>query len=214
MERIEAFNNNCTLVAVKAVMAGTADDTAILAAFREEGYVNNQGMTHYRWTNAAKRLGLELETVKIPRRDGKYVCRENRWGELKEVYVSGRYTITEFCKDNPVGVFFVSLATHAIVIVDGKIHDPNCIWNGTGRGVKQVKRVLNSPLQAVPEGKISTLKLGKPMTKGFERRSDALMYIREHGPQFIEILIRETSYTKADGAWDVKRGNLRYVEGS
>lgn len=33
------------------------------------------------------------------------------------------YTVSEFCKDNPIGVFILGTGTHAIAIVDGTIYD-------------------------------------------------------------------------------------------
>ena len=33
------------------------------------------------------------------------------------------YTVSEFCKDNPIGVFVLGTGTHAIAIVDGTIYD-------------------------------------------------------------------------------------------
>ena len=174
-ERIEAFGNNCTLVAVKSVLNGTKTDEEILMAFRDEGYVDNRGMTHLKWTTAAKRLGLELETVRLPKREFYYKNHTNYWGERFKIYVQKRYTLREFCKDNPEGVFFISTRNHALVIVDGCIWDPNCVGSSMARGVEAAKRVLNSPLKRVTTGKIQRLNMGQTITKSWYRRESAIV---------------------------------------
>lgn len=214
MEKIEAFNNNCTLVAVKSVLNGSRSDAEILAAFREEGYVDNRGMTHSRWTNAAARLGLELETVKITRpRGGKWMRRRHPWqweDEEPEIeyYKRAQYTLAQFCKDNPVGTFFVSLHRHAIVVVDGMVWDPNCVFSGMSRGVEAAKLVKNSPLKRITGGRIRSLKIGRGASG--KRRLSALNHLTQHGPTTGRELVANTEYTQADLDWDEKRGNLVY----
>lgn len=216
-ERIEAFNNNCTLVAVKFVLNGTKTDDEILAAFREQGYVDNHGMRHNQWTDAAANLGLNLVKVKIPRKEGKYVLarREDSWGDEMTVrrWVPGRYTLAEFCKDHPYGTFLVSLKWHAVVVTDGKLWDPNCAQQTMARGVEAAKEVINAPEIKI-SGKITWVPAGKIGSQTWERRATARAYIDAMGGAGVdaEELITKTKYTRADYDWDVKRGNLRFKQ--
>lgn len=215
-ERIEAFNNNCTLVAVKFVLNGTKTDDELLAAFRKEGYVDNEGMTHIRWTTAATHLGLQLAKVKIPQREGKYVTQNRRdsygdW-DLVHRWVPGRYTLAEFCKDHPYGTFFVSLRAHAVVVTDGKLWDPNCVSQTMARGVVAAQEVLNAPTIKIG-GPITWIPPGKVGTQTWDRRATARAYIDAMGRGVeAEELIAKTKYTKADYEWDLKRGNLKFEQ--
>ncbi|AAT69521.1 gp45 [Alphaproteobacteria phage PhiJL001] len=211
MEKIESFNNNCTLVAVKAVMNGTKTDDEILAAFRGRGYEDNQGMTHSKWTGAARDLGLSLRSVALPRRGYKWVSYTSWHGEEWERRVRVKYTLKEFCEAHPRGVFLVSVPGHAFVVVHGQVWDPNCVHQTMARHVEAVKEVLNPPLNEIcHDGKIRSLRTGRVGSKSFQRRWSAVAYIQEHGPQTGETLVRETEYTQADFEFDKKRGNLRY----
>lgn len=223
-ERIEAFNNNCTLVAVKFVLNGTKTDDELLAAFRAEGYIDNHGMRHERWTGAAERLGLQLEKVKIPRKEGKYVrqIRATLWDDqdLVQRWVPGRYTLAEFCRDHPVGTFFVSLRAHAVVVTNGKLWDPNCANQTMARGVEAAKRVINAPEIKVG-GAIKWIPRGKAGSKTGARRASALAYIKKcedvnMGERVFypdaEELIANSDYTRADYEWDLARGNIRFVQ--
>lgn len=214
-ERIESFNNNCTLVAVKAVLNGTKTDEEILEAFRGRGYVDNDGMVHSKWTGAAEDLGLELEKVNVKRSGTKFYTRADRYGWDEQTYAKyGRQTLASFAKEHPHGVYFVSTVDHALVLVDGQIWDPNCVFSGMTRGVVAAKKVVNSPLKDIPTTKICYIKSGRVGTKSWERRSAANSYIdamglRGSGMDPAEV-IANTPYTRADYEYDKERGNIRW----
>lgn len=211
-ERIETFSNNCTLVAVKSVLNGTKTDDEILAAFREENYRDNQGMTHHRWTSAAERLGLKLEKVKLEKPRGTWQEYEDPyWGGTRERYIRGKVTIGQFCKLHPEGVFFISTVDHALVIVNGSVWDQNCVSSGLGRAVESAKRVLNSPLQEIEDRPISWIKRGRFGTDSYYRRASAMAHISNNGPCSWQELVEETQYTEADHRFDKRRGNLKHV---
>ena len=186
--QIETYANNCTLVAVKFVLNGTKTDEEILAAFRQHGYVDNDGMYTRAWHAAAVTLGLELS-------------------DLKYSYSS---TVADFIKTYKKGIFFVSTRGHSFVIVDGHVWDPNCISEGLSRRVYKWAEVKNSPRKSIPESKIREIVIRHRHSKAGQRRYQALLYIHHNGPTDPLTLFKETPYTKADYNFDKKRGNIRY----
>ena len=214
-ERLESFGNNCTLVAVKAVLNGTRSDDEILRAFRGRGYVDNRGMYCKQWHQAARDLGLELAKVVLPKAEGRWVTSSDRWGEEKQSLRIRRETIGEFARRHPEGVYFISTVDHALVLVDGQVWDPNCVTSGVGRGIVKAMKVLNSPLQRIPEGRIVDIKLGRKGTASWERRVHAVDLLNcRCGGLLAEDLIRMTRYTRSDYEYDKKRGNIRYLNTS
>lgn len=186
--QIEAFGNNCTLVAVKFVLNGTKTDEEIVEAFRQHKYVDNSGMYTRDWHKAAVTLGLELTDLEY----------------------SYKHTVSTFVKEHKKGVFFVTTMQHAFVIIDGHVWDPNCTASGMSRRVRKWVEVKNSPRKSIPDRKIKNIVIRHTFSKAGERRMSALRYIFRNGPTDPLTLIKETDYTKADYNFDKKRGNLSY----
>lgn len=212
-EKIEAFSQNCTLVAVKAVLAGTKTDAEILVAFRNNNYKNNQGMYPRDWHKAARELGLELTGIKLPISEGKFVWRENWRGDLVERWVGAKYTLAKFIRDNPKGVFLVSTPGHALTIVDGAIHDPNMPRSTTRRTVRIANKVENSPLKSVSGARqVKWIAASCGVNTGVgQRRREANQYLTLNGPCHGKTLVANTSYRAGDLRWDHQKGNLMYV---
>jgi len=189
MSQIDKFNNNCTLIAVREFTHHGED--AILSAFRDNDYRENHGMYHHKWTRAATQLGLDLQ--KIP---------------YSEIY---NLTLAAFLKKFPEGDFFVTISGHAFNVRNGRVIDPNTGGKTRAR-VQTAERVLNAK-----QPKTGTrFKMerwpgwGKSAAKA--RRREAYHFVRTHTiendrrlPEAKDV-IANTSYTKADLNWDVKRG--------
>jgi hypothetical protein len=219
---IESYHNNCTLVAVKLMAQGRHTDEEILTAFRANGYKDDDGMSHYKWTKAAADLGFELETVKIPRPKGsKYITYDNDyawWGEVTRRVDHGKYTLAQFIKDNPQGDFFISVVGHALCVRDGRVMDPNCRSSSLSRRVTGAKRVLNAPARLADGRRLEILVLkGKWDSAARARRAAAWQwcenYKATHGGQapLLEDVLENTPLTKADVNWDLKRGRMELV---
>ena len=225
-QSIKNYANNCTLVALQHVLADTVTDQEIVDAALNRGWVPGKGMTHYQYTRVGQDLGLRLKSVELPRYASKavhYKRYDPVWDEHYDAtrWVTKRVTLAEFCKMHPKGVFFVSTRTHALVVRDGVVWDPNCASSTMGRGVESADEVLNPPEWVSPT-RICWLPPGKRGTKTHERRQSALLYIKNYDPlapmgsaqryPTAEEIIANTAYTKADYEWDLARGSLRYAE--
>lgn len=53
------------------------------------------------------------------------------------------YTVQDFCKDNPVGVFVVYMDGHVATVVDGNLYD---IWNSLNETILYVWYNSNEPI--------------------------------------------------------------------
>ncbi len=194
-DKIADLDNNCTLRAVKEV--SRLDDKVILDAFLKHGYKPNAGMTHDKWTAAAKDLGLKMEEVETTKDNIHYI------------------TLAEFVRSYPIGTYFVSVHAHALVVRDSKIIDnPGSL--GYRRRVRRAKRVLNAPaLERIIATKlavhISPDRAKRRGTESYKRYVAMVNYISTNPAAKPSEIFKATIYTDADFNHDLKKGLIGYV---
>lgn len=54
---------------------------------------------------------------------GAYLKRKGFIRHVVDDKGKDRYTVDDFCADNPNGVYVLSLSSHVIAVIDGKYHD-------------------------------------------------------------------------------------------
>lgn len=212
-ETIDSKQNNCTLVAVREVTRFS--DSEILTGFRKHGYRDDKGMSNYAWINAAKSLGLEIESIGIEY-ESKSSAYIDRYGAERLRYNVKSLTLGQFIREFSVGVYFVSVSGHALVIRDGKIVDHNHRRSfGVRRQVKFAHKVLNAPV--IEQSKLSKFLMfpkvmAKPRgkTASYSRYVDAWLYVSKNGNVTAKQLLEHTQYTKADLRHDLKKGLITY----
>ncbi len=184
----EGTPNNCTLVAVKAVLAGIKTDDEIADAFRAQGWVPGSGMPNADWIRAANSLGLITQAINMT------------YG----------ITVHGVLRHLEHGTFFVSNINHAMAVFDGNLWDPNCFHEPNRKPVTFIHQVMNPPMRPEPEI-MESIKPKSPNSKSWGRWNSAMLHIQANGPTHYEDLIAATEYTAADYRWDKKRGNILYV---
>lgn len=189
MSQIDKFNNNCTLVAVREFSDATEDQ--ILAAFRANDFIANRGMYHHKWIKAATDLGLRVSKLSYQQING--------------------MTVAAFCKKFNEGDFFVTISGHALNIRDGRVIDTNTGGKARAR-VRTAELVHNAKPAESGERFVMERFPGWSKSAAKNRRRDAYHWAAEYSrnndrrlPTADEV-VSNTSYSKADLNWDVKRG--------
>ena len=112
MGLIDKFKGNCALVAVRDLTQMPDDD--IVLAFLHEGWLPNQGTYEHTLKRVLSRLGVSFTQISVPKSETSN-CRGAR------AYGNTNY----FRWNNPHGTFLMLTPTHAFVMRDGVIVDPN-----------------------------------------------------------------------------------------
>lgn len=109
MGLIDKFKNNCALVAARDLTQKPDDE--IVLAFLHEGWLPNTGCYEQTILKALSRLNVSMSQVAVPRGNGNGA----------RSYGNTNY----FRWNNQSGTFLVLTPTHAFVMRDGVIVDPN-----------------------------------------------------------------------------------------
>ena len=141
---IAEYKNNCVLVAFKRV--SNISDSVIIHTCQAFGF-KGHGMQQDNWLDAARVLGIKLETV--------YDALS--W-HSRGVEDTQDITIGQFTKKFREGTFLVRVKGHLLTVHDGKIIDPNYQRRAARRRVYSVYRVMNSTI-------INTRKRGDHLPK-------------------------------------------------
>lgn len=79
------------------------------------------------WEKAYTSLCLQgLEMCDLPNNNavwGEYLLQNGFVRESIENSCPNCYTVEDFCKDNPIGVYVIGTGTHAIAVIDGNFYD-------------------------------------------------------------------------------------------
>lgn len=216
--KIDGIYNNCTLVAIRE-LTGRADQEIIDEMLRQK-WTPGQGALDSQYTRALRNLGCDLG-------EKRYLALEGRTVGVRAP-THKRPTLAQFCRVHSDGVWLVSTGSHAFVVRDGRVVDPNLDHTlGARRRILRAWEVKNpAPSQYLRKRPLSLE--GDPMvrfhgrhhrrvgSKSYVREYSALCYLRDtHGdyrkPVRLSEILEKTFYTEADAKWDVRRGRLVVV---
>jgi hypothetical protein len=196
-ESIACFTNNCTLVAVKELTGRSDDD--ILTAFRNHGYIENDGCYAQTYLNALKELGYDPQGVR------------SFWGA----------TVKFFLKNcDRTATYLVRTSGHAFVIRKGVVVDPNYRRRGAARILRGAWLIPNAHEPEVGDrvrfvrSPWNAKRFG---TKSYARYAKAHHYAGTMWDEYrkrptAEELIANTEYTRADLKYDLDAGHVEMVK--
>lgn len=214
------------MVAVKEV--SRLPDHQILAAFRKNGYVDNQGMQTHRWHQAARDCGLILERVKEVKVAWQDVTRKNYWGEEYRSTRMVGYSLATIRDTYTEGTYLVGIDSHALVLRNGRIVDPNMKRGMTRSVVCDLTRVVNAPEIPEPSDYLSCRVAFGPLRGRSGAFYDRRLAARDYEFSKREVCVKtktyiyttlldileNTPYTFADFLTEYKSGNARIVNGT
>jgi len=204
-DTIDNKRNNCVLVALREV--SNLSDEAILAAVRECGYKENQGMYSHQYIKAAGLLGIDVEATRYA------------WDLFPSDSGGSRFFSPSKCSLSKVlpqiadGVYLVRVNGHLLVSRFGRLVDHNFNRKaGLGRRVIDVMRI-NNPFIKKVEGFVSCVRYNprKRGTGAHERYEEMRRWLSLYPKTTKEVLLEKTSYRQEDYAWDLRRGNIVLV---
>jgi len=139
-DTIASLKRNCSLVALQCVTG--RDDATVISAARRAGQRRNCGIRTGQLLVALGLLGVRYDVLPRwelldPRKFGTRPRSRvwNRW-------TWDRLTLAAFCRKFPHGTFLLSVLGHFLVVVDGRVHDPNCPSRTRRRKVIEAIEIL------------------------------------------------------------------------
>lgn len=225
---IDELDNNCTHLAVREVTG--AADADILREYLKVGWKPGEGEHVFNYRKILQALGAKIWPVPTDDLYNPHVeiwVKRRRspwedWEDGREMLNPARFiTLKEFLRRFQRGTFIVGVDGHALVVRDGRIIDLNMRSTRTSRRVKSATQIMNPAptrvghlLQSyqLQKGEDPMVQFVGLTTRGpstaARRREFEAQSRAGNKPIRLSVLLRETSYTRRDAAWDLRTGRL------
>lgn len=223
---IDEYSNNCTLVAVREISG--RPDQEIMERFLARGWRPGHGTYAHQYLGVLIDMGHVVERVGsvIEGRSAYVMTKATEWTDGEYRANSAYYmTANQFRDAYPQGVYLISTGTHAFVIRDGVIVDPNMRNKRTRQRVQRAWLVKNPATARVASQhaeltrdsmvKFSGRSLRRITTKSFQSECKAVAIWVSSNEEYVPLrtLLRGTGYSMTDARWDQRRGRLVVKDG-